>query len=52
MNDGSPLTEKAIAAIRQCGPGFAPVRGKTWPTKEAAVQAARDIGVEVVEEAS
>ena len=41
MEDGSPLTDRAIEAIRHCGPGFAKVKAVRFETREAA-QAAID----------
>jgi hypothetical protein len=45
--DGAPLTDADRRAIRQAGPGFAPVRALTWATREEAFAAASAAGVEV-----
>jgi hypothetical protein len=41
--DGAPLTADDIAAIRHAGPGFAPVKRRTFDTKDQALAAAAEV---------
>ncbi len=47
--DGTPATAEQLANARSFGPALAGVRSKTWPTREAAIAAAKAIGQEVTE---
>lgn len=40
--DGQPLTADDIDAIRHAGPGFAPVKARTYATEEEALRAAAE----------
>lgn len=42
--DGSDVTPEQAACAAQCGPRIAGVRTRTWPTREAAVEALRAWG--------
>ena len=44
--DGSAPTDKQLDTARHCGPGFAKLRKRTWDSRETALEAARDLGVE------
>jgi hypothetical protein len=47
MRDGSPVTPEAAKIASSFGPALAKVKTRSWPTKEAALEAAAKEGVEV-----
>jgi hypothetical protein len=44
--DGTAPSAEDLAAARQCGPGFAGLRTRTWATSEDACTALRAEGIE------
>ena len=37
--DGNPPTARQLDIARHCGPGFASLKTRSWPTREAALLA-------------
>jgi hypothetical protein len=45
--NGDTPTQERLDAARHCGPGLVGLKPRTWPTKDAALEAAKDIGATV-----
>lgn len=45
--DGSVPTERQLEIARHCGPGFAKLKTRAWPTAAEALAEAKRLGVEV-----
>lgn len=45
--DGSAPTERQLEIERRCGPGFAKLKSRSWPTAAEALAEASRLGVKV-----